>query len=272
MAIPYFPMYAQDWLCDPGVSALTYEEQGVFFHLMCRMWQTSNCSLPDDDIKIARMLRINHNKWQRIKNSLSEVLTFSDRCFFSSRLAAEFKISEKKSQNNSETAKKREEVKRLKLLNNIESDSKNVLQTMHYKIREDKIREDKNKTLKELPPEACRLSGMLSEFILQNFPSNLTAKKQDAIKRWAEEIDKMNRIDGRTWNEIEVMIAWCQRDNFWKNNILSGAKLREKFDTLIAQSSKTKGGTANEDRKAWEEKFYAEDENVGDSFSVHCET
>jgi len=90
---------------------------------------------------------------------------------------------------------------------------------------------------KDLPSDSLRLSGMLANFILQNFPNNLTAKKQDAVKRWADEIDKMNRIDGRTWNEIEAMIAWCQRDNFWKGNILSGAKLREKFDQLSAKKS-----------------------------------
>jgi uncharacterized protein YdaU (DUF1376 family) len=144
MAIPYFPMYAQDWLCDPEVSSLSFEEQGIFFHLMCRMWQTSTCSLPDDDLKIARMLRLNHNKWQRVKQSLSSVITFKDGVFFSSRLSAEFSISGKKSKNNSETAKNREEVKRLKLLNNNNMDSTDVPRTQHHKIREDKIsKEDK---------------------------------------------------------------------------------------------------------------------------------
>ncbi len=152
MAIPYFPMYAQDWLCDPNVSALTYEEQGIFFYLMCTMWQTSNCSLPDDDFKISRMLRINHNKWQKIKASLSEVLTYENGTFYSNRLRIEFDIAKKKSGVNSETAKKREEVKRQKLLELKETASTNVPRTDHHKDKDkdkDFIKEKEKENIKE---------------------------------------------------------------------------------------------------------------------------
>ena len=50
---------------------------------------------------------------------------------------------------------------------------------------------------------------------------------------WASHIDKLNRIDGRTFEQIEYMIRWTQHDSFWSQNILSTAKLREKFSDLI---------------------------------------
>ena len=45
----------------------------------------------------------------------------------------------------------------------------------------------------------------------------------------------MRRIDKRTPEQIEFTIKWCQQDSFWQANILSTKKLRDKFDTLVAQ-------------------------------------
>lgn len=87
-------------------------------------------------------------------------------------------------------------------------------------------------------PEASRLSGVLADLILQNNLGNtrLNNGKRDAtVKRWAVDIDKLVRIDGKSPGEIERVIRWCQQDSFWKSNILSGAKLREKFDQLVVK-------------------------------------
>ncbi|HEC32988.1 MAG TPA: hypothetical protein ENI63_01880 [Candidatus Kaiserbacteria bacterium] len=50
---------------------------------------------------------------------------------------------------------------------------------------------------------------------------------------WAEDINKLQRLDERTYEQIEVMIKWVQSDLFWRQNILSTSKLREKFNDLI---------------------------------------
>jgi len=36
------------------------------------------------------------------------------------------------------------------------------------------------------------------------------------------------------------LIRWCQRDNFWKSNILSTQKLREKYEQLYAAKERDK--------------------------------
>lgn len=43
----------------------------------------------------------------------------------------------------------------------------------------------------------------------------------------------MIRVDGRSPERIAEVIRWATRDSFWSKNILSTAKLREKFDALV---------------------------------------
>lgn len=89
-------------------------------------------------------------------------------------------------------------------------------------------------------PDALRLSGLLAEKILDrapNFRELNNGKKQGTIVRWAEDIDKLMRIDKFLPDEIEEMIVWCQEDEFWQSNILSGSTLRAKWDKLAAKKS-----------------------------------
>lgn len=60
-----------------------------------------------------------------------------------------------------------------------------------------------------------------------SFPS-----KEAQRQRWAKDIDLMLRIDKLDPDDIAQTIQWCQQDSFWKSNILSGKKLREKYQQL----------------------------------------
>ena len=42
----------------------------------------------------------------------------------------------------------------------------------------------------------------------------------------------MIRRDKLLADDIAEVVMWCQSDNFWKSNILSGKKLREKYQQL----------------------------------------
>ena len=53
--------------------------------------------------------------------------------------------------------------------------------------------------------------------------------------KWAEEIRKLREIDNRTYEQIEFIIRWCQQDEFWSKNILSPAKLRKQFNSLVVK-------------------------------------
>ena len=81
-----------------------------------------------------------------------------------------------------------------------------------------------------------RLGEYLYARILENNPNHL---KPD-FQLWAIHFDYMIRIDKRTAREIAEVILWAQNDDFWKSNILSPKKLREKFDQLSAKMQPTK--------------------------------
>lgn len=62
---------------------------------------------------------------------------------------------------------------------------------------------------------------------------------------WVKDIEKSIRIDGRLESELISIIDWMyQGDQFWSGVVLSGKKLREKYDTMIVQ--KNNKGAQNE--------------------------
>jgi len=68
-------------------------------------------------------------------------------------------------------------------------------------------------------------------------PGYMAGKKTEGVvKSWAWDIDKINRLDKRDWPTIEKVMRWCMANDFWRGNIFSGRKFREKFNTLLSQS------------------------------------
>jgi hypothetical protein len=64
------------------------------------------------------------------------------------------------------------------------------------------------------------------------------------LQKWAKDIERLIRIDDRTPEEVRSVIEWCQSPGcFWVPNILSGAKLREKFPTLVLQAKGDRNST-----------------------------
>ena len=76
-----------------------------------------------------------------------------------------------------------------------------------------------------------RLANMLYEKILADDASF----KKPNLNAWADHVRLMMERDERTEEQIEYLINWSQNNSFWKSNILSTAKLREKATTLIRQ-------------------------------------
>ena len=74
------------------------------------------------------------------------------------------------------------------------------------------------------------LSDLLADLIERN-----GSKRPTVSKRWADEERRMLELDMRSPEEALSLIEWCQNDLFWKGNILSMPKFREKYDTLRLQ-------------------------------------
>ena len=67
------------------------------------------------------------------------------------------------------------------------------------------------------------------------------------LQKWAKEMDRLNRIgppggkQGYSWQEVKQLIDFSQDDEFWRANILSAGKLREKCVQLENQMKRQFG-------------------------------
>lgn len=98
--------------------------------------------------------------------------------------------------------------------------------------------------------ETLELTNLLADRILANNPKHRllsNSNREATIQKWAESVDKLLRIDGQSFEDIKDVIAWCQKDSFWKLNILSGATLRKQWDYLYPKMR------ADRDKEAWRE-------------------
>ena len=80
----------------------------------------------------------------------------------------------------------------------------------------------------------------LSRKLLSLIRGNTPTFKEPNLDNWAENIRLMRERDERTVDQIQWLIEWSQKDNFWAANILSTSKLREKFDQLVSQAKRDK--------------------------------
>lgn len=115
---------------------------------------------------------------------------------------------------------------------------------------------------KQLPDEAVEISRGLAELLLETNPKHRglkNGKREATVFRWADAVDKLNRLDGYTWEEIRGLVEWSQADPFWSTVILSGQNLRDKADQLAAQMKRAdrkqeRGGAPTAElSKAWRE-------------------
>ena len=90
------------------------------------------------------------------------------------------------------------------------------------------------KKTQTIPEQAERLAHLLYDLHRQVDPHFTTSQKH--IEQWAKDIEKLSRIDKRSYEDVERVIRWAKTaDNFWCPNIISGAKLREKYPRVFLQ-------------------------------------
>nr|DAI09819.1 MAG TPA: hypothetical protein [Caudoviricetes sp.] len=91
-----------------------------------------------------------------------------------------------------------------------------------------------NKTDTPVTGEPLRLSELLRDLHKKYDKGYCPPLKH--VHGWAEDIEKLHRIDRRDYADIERVIRWVKNDSdFWRSNIMSGKKLRRHFDMLILQ-------------------------------------
>jgi len=98
--------------------------------------------------------------------------------------------------------------------------------------------------------QARELASLLLSESRKSDPKLRIGKDKQTIEQWAKDIEKLLRIDQRSFDDVKSVILWCKTiGNFWLPNILSGKKLREKFPTMHSQMiSKPMGNYRQEKR------------------------
>jgi hypothetical protein len=100
---------------------------------------------------------------------------------------------------------------------NVKNDKKDIKKTSRHKF------------------ETCDMEAalLLKNLILDNNPN---ARVPELPEAWAQESRLMRERDKRTMQQIIYLINWSQNNTFWRDTILSMAKLRKNFDVLAAKA------------------------------------
>lgn len=117
------------------------------------------------------------------------------------------------------------------------------LTTKEKEIKENNTKENILSKASKTFDIALKLSQLLLEEILKNNNSSRLSKKSEKEHRqicltWSRDVDKLLRVDRQEPSIVEEVIRWSANHGFWGTNILSGRKLREKWDTLVVQKNR----------------------------------
>ena len=107
--------------------------------------------------------------------------------------------------------------------------------TMETQVRLGKVRLGKDNKDISVSFTNDTVEYQLAELLYQSILVNDEKFKMPNLYGWAENIDRLIRIDDRSPEEIKNVIMFATSNDFWKSNILSTKKLRDKFGTLVIQ-------------------------------------
>jgi hypothetical protein len=82
-------------------------------------------------------------------------------------------------------------------------------------------------------PDVERLCERLQALIVAN------GSKATITAKWRTEARLLLDRDKRPVDEVMRLIEWCQRDQFWKSNVLSMPTFRKQYDKLRLQAERS---------------------------------
>lgn len=238
----WFKFYGQDWLIDPKVISLSYTDRLCFVSLLCLASSSRHEDYRITGLTPETLLSLSHitfdpyndtsDDWNELLNVLKRL---NDNAMITLHDNGDIVINRFKDRQESQlTGYERIKKWREKHKENSEDKPKKDVNVINDNamITIDKRREDKRR----YKYNTSQLD--LAKLLLSKIRENIPGFKEPKIEDWAEEIEKMMRIDKRTHKQIEYLIDWTQKSDFWRSNILSTKKLRAKFDQLALQAKR----------------------------------
>ena len=77
-------------------------------------------------------------------------------------------------------------------------------------------------------------------------------QKEPNWQTWADDFRKTIELDKRDFKEAVLVLDWCQRNEFWQNNILSPVKFRKQYDQLFLKMDSDQQKTQGKDWENWD--------------------
>lgn len=114
-----------------------------------------------------------------------------------------------------------------------------TIETSIDKPKKEKPITSQNATVAQYSVEVNQLTDLLIKKIKENNPN----AKSPNFNQWCDSIRLILENDGYSFDDVKQMIEFSQSNDFWKSNILSAKKLREKAGTLILQMRREGDGT-----------------------------
>lgn len=277
---PSFQQYPDKWLADTRL--LSFAAKGIYADLLNIIWMQyqDTCSIPDHADHVSREIGCTVEEWLAARAEIMNEHRPLMRLTENQRLFSNGLWKEHEKQR-----LRREHLAANGRLGGRPRKQKVILGKPDVKPGTGKADESlssptsspapsPNQIQKEEEGSASQDSTMLSALAVArklatsihgwkpNFAEVQPSKINRTINRWAKDIAIAIRTDNRTTAELEAVVAWLPthegKDGFrWRDQILSGRTLREKFDRL--EIAMRNGGSNGERRVAGRKLYTAEE-------------
>lgn len=250
----WFKVDPAKFLSDAQVDVMSTLELGACFRLLCRQWLDGYIS---DDLRLlARLCRLDATAMDEAWVTLEPFFPAiepgkrANRYMWIEREKVVAELERRSDEGTRAARKFWDEKKRLNATPTATPNGLPMPDPIQDQTRADQTRAEKpslseqgcsdvetlpsKKRKTEPSKEATMLAALLKAEILRNRCDFTTTQAQD--RKWVASADRMLRIDKRNPEEATELIRWAQRDEFWKGNILSMNKFREKFVQLALKA------------------------------------
>ena len=239
---PAFQFYPADWKKDPAVRSLTPASRGVWWDLICSMWETKErCKLTGTIDSLSRIVGCSPDDIQKFldENAVHQV---ADVTVSHGRVTVTCRRMARQEKERQQAAKrKRRERMSGSCHGDVTVESENVT-SVSSSSSSTTVKESSLEDSCPIFPagsEPYDLAVFLAEKIRANNERARTPDLDTAQwQMWCKTFDLMIRRDGLDPGEIAAIISWCQSDDFWQTNIISPSSLRNHYPRLYAAAKK----------------------------------
>ena len=75
---PWFSFWVANWLASETVTCMSLAGRGAYIHLLCHQWNSSDCTIPDDEVRLAKLLNVTPVEFKEIWVELAECFPVSE--------------------------------------------------------------------------------------------------------------------------------------------------------------------------------------------------